>query len=69
MHEKGVSSLCHPSNKLIRKENKPNLEDFVVLHDFRDVFFDEIPKLPPRREIQFSIDLLPSSTPISKEHY
>jgi hypothetical protein len=30
---------------------------------------DEIPKLPPRRDIDFSIDLLPGSTPISKEPY
>ena len=42
------------------------MEDFVVLHEFRDVFVDEIPELPPRREIDFSIDLLPRSTPISK---
>ena len=30
---------------------------------------DEIPKLPPRRDIDFSIDLLPRSTPISKAPY
>jgi hypothetical protein len=45
------------------------LEDFVVLCEFRDVFVDEIPELPPRREIEFSLDLLPSSTPISKSPY
>jgi hypothetical protein len=39
------------------------------LHDFRDVFVDEIPELPPRREIDFSIDLLPNLAPISKEPY
>jgi hypothetical protein len=45
------------------------LKDFVVLRDFRDMFVDEIPELPPRREIDFSIDLLPSSSPISKVPY
>ena len=35
------------------------MEDFVVLREFRDMFVDEIPELPPRREIDFSIDLLP----------
>ena len=30
---------------------------------------DEIPKLPRRRDIDFSIDLLPGSTPISKAPY
>ena len=54
---------------LLEKEDKPKLEDFTVLHEFSDVFVDEIPELPPRREIDFSIDLLPRSTPISKEPY
>jgi hypothetical protein len=40
-----------------------------VLHDFRDVFVDEISELPPRREIDFSINILPCSAPISKAHY
>ena len=40
-----------------------------MLHDFRDVFVDEIPELPPRREIDFSIDLLLSPSPISKAPY
>jgi hypothetical protein len=70
MHEKGLSILCHPSNKHVRKKKKKNnLEDFSMLHDFRDVFVHDIPELPPRREIDFSIDLLSGSTPISKAHY
>jgi len=28
---------------LLEKENKPSLEDFAVLHGFRDVFVNEIP--------------------------
>ena len=45
------------------------MEDFAVLHEFRDMFVDEIPELPPRREIDFSIDLLPGYAPISKVPY
>jgi hypothetical protein len=41
----------------------------VVLRDFKDVFADEIPELPPRREIDFSIDLIPGSSPVSKAPY
>ena len=54
---------------LAEKEDKPKLEDFVVLRDFRDMFVDEIPELPPRREIDFSIDLLLGSAPISRAPY
>ena len=66
---KGCQIYAIQVTKLPKKENKPSLEDFVILHDFRDVFVDEIPKLPPRREIEFSIILLPSSTSISKVPY
>ena len=45
-----------------------SLEYFSVLQEFEDVF-QEIPGLPPRREIDFSIDLVPRPTPVSKEPY
>jgi hypothetical protein len=35
----------------------PSLKDFSVLQEFEDVF-KEIPGFPPRREIDFSIDLV-----------
>jgi hypothetical protein len=54
---------------LLEKEYKPKLEDFAILHEFRDMFVDEIPELPPRRQIDFSIDLLTGSAPISKTPY
>ena len=34
-----------------------------------DVFPDEIPGLPPKREIGFTIDLVPGSAPVSKTPY
>ncbi|XP_052728500.1 uncharacterized protein LOC128195299 [Vigna angularis] len=36
-----------------------------VVEDFADVFPDEILELPPRREVEFSIDLIPGAGPIS----
>jgi hypothetical protein len=56
---KGCQVYAIQVTNLAEKEDKPKLEDFVVLCDFRDMFVDEIPELPPRREIDFSIDLLP----------
>ena len=37
--------------------------------DFVDVFPDELPGLPPRREVEFVIDLIPGSEPASKAPY
>ena len=40
-----------------------------VVNDFADVFPDELPSLPPDREIEFGIEVLPGTTPISKAPY
>jgi hypothetical protein len=41
---KGFQVYVVQVTNLLEKENKPNLEDFVFLHGFRDVFVKEIPK-------------------------
>ena len=50
------------------KDKVPNLEDHVVLEDFQDVF-KEVPGLPPKRDIDFSINLMPRVAPVSKTPY
>jgi hypothetical protein len=45
-----------------------NLEDHEVLKEFKDVF-QEVPGLPPRRDIDFSINLMPGATPVLKAPY
>jgi hypothetical protein len=45
-----------------------NIEDYAVLKEFEDVF-KEIPRLPPKRDIDFSINLMPGATPVSKTPY
>ena len=52
-----------------KEEHKPDLENFAVLREFRDVFPDEVLRLPPKKEIDLSIKLKPKSIPISKEPY
>jgi hypothetical protein len=50
------------------KDKVPNLEDHTVLEDFEDVF-KEVPGLPPKRDIDFSIKLIPGAPPVSKTPY
>jgi hypothetical protein len=66
---KGCQVYVIQVTNLLEKEDKTKLEDLAILCEFRDMFVDEILELPPRREIDFSIDLLPGSTPISKAPY
>jgi hypothetical protein len=37
-----------------------------VVNEFPDVFPEELPDLPPNRDIEFVIDLKPDTTPIYK---
>ena len=43
--------------------------DIRVVQDFPDVFPEELPGMPPDRDIEFSIELKPGTTPISKRPY
>jgi hypothetical protein len=40
-----------------------------VVRDFPDVFPEELPRMPLDREVEFVIDLLPRTVPISKRSY
>jgi hypothetical protein len=44
-------------------------DNIRMVRDFPDVFPEELPGMPPDREVEFVIDLLPGTTPISKRPY
>jgi hypothetical protein len=45
------------------------LKKIPVVCDYVDVFLDELPGMPPDRDIEFAIELQPGTTPISKRLY
>ncbi|GJY41134.1 putative reverse transcriptase domain-containing protein [Tanacetum coccineum] len=51
------------------KANEPTLSDILIVRDFEDVFLDDLSGLPPQRQVEFSIDLIPGATPIAKSPY
>jgi hypothetical protein len=40
-----------------------------VVQKYPDVFLEELPGMPPDRDIEFLIELLPGTPPISKRPY
>ncbi|RVW40144.1 hypothetical protein CK203_086228 [Vitis vinifera] len=54
---------------VVNEENDLKLEDIPIVRDYPDVFPDDLPCLPPEREVEFTIDLPPRTTPISKAPY
>ncbi|XP_074586941.1 uncharacterized protein LOC141842849 [Curcuma longa] len=45
------------------------LSDAPVVREYLDVLPDELPGLPPRRQVKFTIELIPGSAPTSKAPY
>ena len=45
------------------------MEDIRVVCEYPDVFPNDLPGMPPERDIEFIIDLLPGTAPIAKRPY
>jgi hypothetical protein len=45
------------------------LEEILVVQEYSDVFPEELTGMPPDRDIDFLIELLPKTPPISKRPY
>ena len=50
----------------LTKAIKPHPQDNPVVRDFLYVFPEDLPGLPPDCEVEFNIELIPDTTPISK---
>jgi hypothetical protein len=48
---------------------KPNPDDHPILREYKDVFPEEVSGLPPRRDIDFSIELAPGAVLVSRTPY
>ncbi|GJS18386.1 putative reverse transcriptase domain-containing protein [Tanacetum coccineum] len=51
------------------KASDKKQEEIVVVRDFPEVFLDDLSGLPPIREIEFRIELIPGATPVAKSPY
>ncbi|GJR36517.1 putative reverse transcriptase domain-containing protein [Tanacetum coccineum] len=48
---------------------KKSAKDVPVVNEFIDVFPEDLPGIPPKRQVEFRIDLIPGATPIAKTPY
>ncbi|GAU48777.1 hypothetical protein TSUD_406200 [Trifolium subterraneum] len=53
----------------LKLEGGAKLEEIPVVGEFSDVFPEDISDLPPEREVEFGIDLVPGTSPISMAPY
>ena len=45
------------------------VDDVPVVRDYPDVFPEDLPGIPPERQVEFRIDLVPGAAPIAKVSY
>ncbi|GKA91818.1 putative reverse transcriptase domain-containing protein [Tanacetum coccineum] len=48
---------------------QPRISDIPVAHDITDVFLEDLLGLPPQRQVEFRIDLVPRATSVAKSPY
>jgi hypothetical protein len=58
---------CHQTTIHI-EEIEPS-EAIKVVSEFLDVFLEDLPSMPPKRKVEFAIELIPGTAPISKRAY
>ncbi|GJR03900.1 putative reverse transcriptase domain-containing protein [Tanacetum coccineum] len=51
------------------KSKGKRLEDVPVVQEFLEVFPEDLPGIPPTRQVEFRIDLVPGATPVARAPY
>ncbi|GKF70052.1 hypothetical protein Tco_0203109 [Tanacetum coccineum] len=52
-----------------KKSYEKRLEDIPVVREFSKVFPEDLPGLPPVRQVEFQINLIPGATPVARAPY
>ncbi|GJT10115.1 putative reverse transcriptase domain-containing protein, partial [Tanacetum coccineum] len=62
--------LAHVTTKEIEdKSGEKRLEDVPIVRDFPEVFPEDLSGLPPTRQVEFQIDLVPGAAPVARAPY
>ncbi|GKD95279.1 hypothetical protein Tco_1375116, partial [Tanacetum coccineum] len=62
--------LAHVTTKETEEKSEKNrLEDVPIVRDFLEVFPEDLPGLPPTRQVKFQIDLILGAAPVARAPY
>ncbi|GKD62234.1 hypothetical protein Tco_1299743 [Tanacetum coccineum] len=73
--QKYIQKGCHvflaqiTEKKAEDKSEEKRLEDVPIVRDFLEVFPKDLPGLPPTRQVEFQIDLVPGAAPVARSPY
>ncbi|GKB61143.1 putative reverse transcriptase domain-containing protein [Tanacetum coccineum] len=62
--------LSHITTKKAEDKSKEKrLEDVPIVQDFPEVFLEDLPGIPPTRQVELKIDLIPGDAPVARAPY
>ncbi|GKB71181.1 putative reverse transcriptase domain-containing protein [Tanacetum coccineum] len=62
--------LAHVTTKKAEDKSKEKrLEDVPIVQDFPEVFLEDLSGIPPTRQVEFQIDLIPGAAPVVRAPY
>jgi hypothetical protein len=64
-----VETLPSAADCAVNQLKADSIEDIIVVCEYPDIFPDDLPGIPPERDIEFVIDLLPGTASIAKRPY
>jgi hypothetical protein len=64
-----VATLPSAVDCAVNQLKADSIEDIRVVCKYSDVFPDDLLGIPPKRDIEFILDLLPGTAPIAKRPY
>ena len=72
-HPSGHMIHCEPNRgrtvSMLCSLDAKSVEEVPIVCEYPDVFPEELPGMPPDRDVEFVIDLLPGTGPIAKRPY
>ncbi|KAI3827783.1 hypothetical protein L1987_01866 [Smallanthus sonchifolius] len=66
LRKKYVAFLAHIIQKDVKKKS---IQDIPIIRDFPEVFPEDLSGLPPVRQVEFRIDLVPGANPVARALY
>nr|GEY20459.1 hypothetical protein [Tanacetum cinerariifolium] len=63
------SSIQHRFNTYRDWSKDKKLEDVPIVRDFPKVFLENLTGIPPTRQVEFQIDLIPGAAPVARAPY
>nr|XP_043639176.1 uncharacterized protein LOC122610247 [Erigeron canadensis] len=61
--------LVYLAHVIDKSAKELKVQDIPIVRDFPDVFPDDLPGIPPVRQVEFNIDLVPGAAPVVKAPY